>query len=172
MGRLSFVGISRARAAAALTFASVAAVALVSSHATRAGAAGGTIAGVVSTASKAPAPLRVTIDPDVCGATLPDESIVVDAAGHLANTVLTVAGVKMTAPAEAPVMNDKCRFGPRVSLIKPNGSVAMTSKDNVLHTMHAAASDARVLFNVSLPIPNMKIAKPIDKPGVVALTCS
>jgi plastocyanin len=70
------------------------------------------------------------------------------------------------------VTNDKCRFGPRVSLVRPNGTVAMTSKDTVLHTMHAAAADTRVLFNVSLPIPNMKISKPIDKPGVVMLTCS
>ena len=85
---------------------------------------------------------------------------------------LTVPGVKVAAPPEAPVTNDKCRFGPRVSLVRPNGTVAMTSKDTVLHTMHAAAADTRVLFNVSLPIPNMKISKPIDKPGVVMLTCS
>ena len=134
--------------------------------------AGGTIVGVVTTAAKAPAPLRVTIDPDVCGQTLPDESIAVDAAGHLAGVVVTVAGVKAPAPSAAPVTNDKCRFGPRVSLVRPNGTIAMTSKDPVLHTMHAATADARALFNVSLPIPNMKISRPIDKPGVVTLTCS
>ena len=180
MGRISLMGISRAGAAAAVT-AGAAIVTMAASAATvtvamavpaAAPRAGGTIVGVVTTAAKAPPPLRVTIDPDVCGQTLPDDSIVVDAAGHLAGVVLTVPGVKVAAPSEAPVTNDKCRFGPRVSLVRPNGTVAMTSKDTVLHTMHAAAADTRVLFNVSLPIPNMTISKPIDKPGVVMLTCS
>ncbi|HEX5214582.1 MAG TPA: carboxypeptidase regulatory-like domain-containing protein [Vicinamibacterales bacterium] len=173
------MGISRAGSAAALAAraaivtvaaATVATIALaVPAAAPR---AGGTIVGVVTTAAKNPPPLRVTIDPDVCGQTLPDDSIAVDAAGHLAGVVLTVPGVKAAAPAEAPVTNDKCRFAPRVSLVRPNGTVAMTSKDSVLHTMHAAAADTRSLFNVSLPIPNMKISRPIDKPGVVTLTCS
>jgi hypothetical protein len=156
MGCVSVVGISRAGTAA--TLAALCAIAMASPAA--APRAGGTIVGVVTTAAKAPAPLRVTIDPDVCGQTLPDESIAVDAAGHLAGVVVTVAGVKAPAPSAAPVTNDKCRFGPRVSL------------DPVLHTMHAATADARALFNVSLPIPNMKISRPIDKPGVVTLTCS
>ena len=180
MGRISLMGISRAGAAAAVT-AGAAIVTMAASAATvtvamavpaAAPRAGGTIVGVVTTAAKAPPPLRVTIDPDVCGQTLPDDSIVVDAAGHLAGVVLTVPGVKVAAPSEAPVTNDKCRFGPRVSLVRPNGTVAMTSKDTVLHTMHAAAADTRVLFNVSLPISHMNISKPIDKPGVVMLTCS
>ena len=168
MGCVSVVGISRAGTAAAI--AALCAIAVAAPDA--APRAGGTIVGVVTTAAKAPPPLRVTIDPDVCGQTLPDESIAVDAAGRLAGVVVTVPGVKAPAPSEAPVTNDKCRFGPRVSLVRPNGTVAMTSKDPVLHTMHAAAGDARALFNVSLPIPNMKISRPIDKPGVVTLTCS
>ena len=167
MGCVSTMGISRAGAAAAI--AALSAIAVASP-----GAAprAGTIVGVVTTTAKAPPPLRVTIDPDVCGQTLPDESIAVDAGGRLAGVVVTVPGVKVAAPSEALVTNDKCRFGPRVSLIRPNGTVAMTSKDAVLHTMHAAAGDSRALFNVSLPIPNMKISRPIDKPGVVTLTCS
>jgi Carboxypeptidase regulatory-like domain len=106
----------------------------------------------------------------VCGPTLPDESIVVDAAGHLANVVVTVAGLKSPAPAEVAVTNDRCRFAPRVSLLRPKGVIRMTSHDPVLHTMHASVEGAKVLFNVSV-LPNITLSKPIDRPGVVQIAC-
>jgi hypothetical protein len=130
----------------------------------------GTITGVVTTKATAPPPLRATIDPEVCGQTLPDESIAVDAAGHLANVVVTVAGLKSPAPAEVIVTNDRCRFAPRVSLLRPKGSIKMTSHDPVLHTMHASVEGGKSLFNVSV-LPNITLSKPIDRPGVVQLTC-
>jgi hypothetical protein len=132
----------------------------------------GTIVGVVTTAEPARPAIRVTVDPTVCGATLPDESISVDAAGHLANAVLTVTGVKIPAPAEAVVANEKCRFTPHVSLLKPAGTVKVSNNDPaVLHTTHAAAADGRVLFNIGLP-PGVVQSKPVDKPGVVKLICN
>jgi hypothetical protein len=106
----------------------------------------------------------------VCGQTLPDESIVVDAAGHLANVVVTVAGLKSPAPAEAMVTNDRCRFAPRVSLLRPKGTVRMASHDPVLHTMHATVEGGKSLFNVSV-LPNITLSRPIDRPGVVQLAC-
>jgi plastocyanin len=136
--------------------------------------AGGTIVGTISTKETARAALRATIDPTVCGSTLPDESVVVDAAGRLANAVVTVAGVKTAAPAEAVVANEKCRFVPHVALIRPAGTVKVTNKDPapVLHTTHAQMTDGKFLFNVSLPIPNMTISKPVDKAGILQLVCN
>jgi plastocyanin len=134
--------------------------------------AAGAIAGVATTKEAAPKPIRVTIDPNVCGQSLPDESIAVDAAGHLANVIVTVAGVKAGAPAEAVVSNEKCAFVPRVSTVRPGGVVKMSSKDPMLHTMHAAAPDGRAFFNVSIPMPNVTLSRPIDKPGLVTLSCS
>jgi len=119
----------------------------------------------------AAAPLRATIDPEVCGS-VPDESVVVDAAGHVANAVVTVAGVRTPAPAEVVLTNERCRFSPRVSVLRPNGTIKMTSRDPVLHTVHAAPDGGRALFNVSLPIPNLTLSKPVDRPGLVRLTCS
>lgn len=134
--------------------------------------AAGAIAGVATTKETAPKPIRVTIDPAVCGQSLPDESIVVDGAGHLANVIVTVAGVKAPAPPETAVSNEKCAFVPRVSTIRPGGTVKMSSKDPMLHTMHAAAADGRAFFNVSIPMPNVTLSRPIDKPGIVTLSCS
>lgn len=169
MGRLSAVGISRTGAAAAL----IVAAALMLADAIGVGARGaGSIVGVVSTKEPAPKPIRATIDPAVCGQMVPDESIAVDASGHLANVVVTVPGVKGSPAAETPVANDKCRFVPRVSVLRPKGTLKATSKDATLHTMHAAGADGRAFFNVSLPIPNMTISRPIDRPGIAVLTCS
>jgi plastocyanin len=172
MGGLPVVGISRTDLCAALV-ASAVALAIASTAAPRAGArAGGTIAGVVTTKETAPRPIRVTIDPGVCGDSLPDESVTVDGAGHLANAVISIAAVKAASPAEVTVANEKCRFVSHVSLVKPGGAVKMISHDATIHTMHAAGADARALFNLSLPMPNVTLSRPVDRPGVVTLTCS
>lgn len=165
------MGISRAGSFAAL------ALALASTVLPHAGGAAdaratGAIAGVASTKEGAPKPIRATIDPAVCGQSLPDESIVVDAAGHLANVIVTMTGVKGAAPPETLVVNDKCAFVPRVSILRPGGALRMSSKDPVLHTMHAAAADGRAFFNISIPIPNITLSRPLDKAGLATLSCS
>ena len=81
----------------------------------------GTIVGVVTTKVPGLKPLRVTMDQRVCGNELPDEGVVVDGSGHLANAVVMLAGVKSTANAQASgIMNEKCRFAPRTISIVLN----------------------------------------------------
>ena len=165
------MGIFRTCVVAAVAFATASGVASTDREVSRSPAAGA-IAGVATTKEASPKAIRVTIDPAVCGSSLPDESIVVDASGHLANVIVTVAGVKAGVPAETAVSNEKCAFVPRVSTIRPGGSLKMSSKDPMLHTMHAAAPDGRAFFNVSIPMPNVTISRPLDKPGLVTLSCS
>ena len=69
--------------------------------------AGGTIVGVVTTSARGLPPIRVTVDPKVCGQSVPDESVVTDASGHVAGAVITVAGVKASAPPDASVVYSK-----------------------------------------------------------------
>ncbi len=104
----------------------------------------GTIAGVATTTAVAPRPLRVTMDMKVCGNEIPDESIVVGPGGVLANVVVTLTGVKATAPYPDPVItNDKCRFQPRVQLARPGAPTKTTSHDPLLHTTNAALDGGR-----------------------------
>jgi plastocyanin len=172
MGRLSSVGIPRAGLGATLIGAALAAAAVAGPRAAVAVSLTGSIAGVTTTNEAAPRPIRVTIDPAVCGESLPDEAIAVDAGGRLANVVVSLPGMKAPAPADVVVTNDRCRFVPRVSVMKPGGTIKMLSKDATMHTMHAAAPDARALFNVSIPLPNVTIARVVARPGLLALTCS
>ena len=129
------------------------------------------ITGTITTSAKGTAPVRVTIDQKVCGSELPDEAIVVDARGHLANAVVILTGVKRQTP-DILITNEKCRFGPRVQLARPNASVRTTSKDPILHTTQAQLENGRTLFNVALPVPGITIAKPIGGAGVVRLNCN
>jgi plastocyanin len=134
--------------------------------------AGGTIVGVVTTKETARPAIRATIDPAICGSSLPDESVTVAAGGQLANVVVTVPGVKSSQPAEVAFANEKCRFVPRVGLMRPGGAVKMMSRDATLHTMHAAAADGRAFFNVSIPVQNVTLSRPVDRAGLVTLSCS
>ena len=132
----------------------------------------GSLTGTVTTTAKGVAPVRVTIDQKVCGDQLPDEAIIVDAQGRLANAVVILSGVKRDAAAEATVMNEKCRFAPRVQLIAPKASVKTTSRDAVLHTTNAQLENGRSLFNVALPIPGITITRTISSAGNVRLSCN
>jgi hypothetical protein len=134
---------------------------------------GSGITGTITTTAKGAAPIRVTIDQNVCGDQLPDEAIVVDAQARLANAVVILTGVKGQHSTEPIVMNEKCRFGPRVQLIAPKATVKTTSKDAVLHTTNAQLESGRTLFNVALPIAGITITKAISSGNSnVRLTCN
>jgi len=134
--------------------------------------ANGSITGTITTSAKGTAPFRVTIDQTVCGNELPDEAIVVDAQGRLANSVISVVGLKRSMTSEAVITNEKCRFGPRVQLARPNVSIRTTSQDPILHTTQAQREDGRSIFNVALPMPGLNINKPIGAAGTVRLSCN
>lgn len=133
---------------------------------------GGTIVGVVTTHEPAPKPLRVALDRNVCGDAIADESIVVNATGHVAGAVVTIAGVRSAAPASVQIENRKCAFAPHVSTLRPRGDVKLVSRDPLIHTTHAANASGKAFFNISLPIQDVVMSRAIDdRPGVVTLTC-
>jgi hypothetical protein len=134
---------------------------------------GGSITGIVSTRAGALQPVRVTIDQPVCGNELSDEAVVASPTGRLANAVVTLTGVKARANAAAAgVMNDKCRFTPRVQVVRPNATITTSSVDAILHTTNAQIDGGRTIFNVALPIPGIKITKPVGSRGLVRLSCN
>lgn len=132
----------------------------------------GSITGTITTSAKGAPPVRVTIDQKVCGPELPDEAIVVDAQGRLANAVVILTGVKRQQSTEPMVMNEQCRFGPRVQVISPKATVRTSSKDPVLHTTNAQLENGRTLFNVALPFPGITIQRTISVNSHVRLGCN
>jgi hypothetical protein len=137
-----------------------------------AAAQNGSVTGTMTTSARGSAPIRVTIDQKVCGTELPDEAIAVTAQGRLANAVVILTGVKKAATYESMVMNEKCRFAPRVQLARPNSTVKTSSKDPVLHTTQVQLENGRTVFNVGIPVPGITISKTIGGAGVLRLTCN
>lgn len=133
----------------------------------------GTVQGLITTPVRPPRPLRVTFDQKVCGAELPDASVVADPAGHLANAVVTLAGVKAPAPPrEARVQNETCAFVPRVQVVGTKATLRTGSKDAVLHTTTVQAGDGRQLLNLALPFPGLELTRPLDAAGPLRVSCS
>jgi len=133
----------------------------------------GGLQGIVTTRAKAPRPLRITYDQKVCGDELPNQSILVDPAGHLANVVVTLVGVKARTPQrEVKVVNEKCAFVPRVQAVGSKATLKTSSKDPILHTTTVQLADGRQLFNLALPVPNLELAKPLDGSGALRIGCS
>ncbi len=133
----------------------------------------GSITGAITTKAAASRPLRVTMDQRVCGNELPDEAIVVDGNGNLANAVVTLVGVKSSrGVSSSGIMNEKCRFSPRVQVVRPNATITTSSKDPILHTTNAAMDNGKGLWNVAVPVPGINIPKPIAGPGLVRLVCN
>jgi hypothetical protein len=150
-----------------------AAIAIAAAPSGRAQATG-SLSGVVTTKAAALKPVRVTIDQRVCGTDAPDEAILADAQGRLANAVVILTGVKAQGPPPEPmIMNERCRFAPRVQIARPNAAVKTSSKDPVLHTTNAQQNDTgRTLFNVALPAPGITLTKPIAGAGIVRIGCN
>jgi plastocyanin len=133
----------------------------------------GTIVGVVTTKAAGLKPLRVTMDQRVCGNELPDETVVVDGAGHLANAVVTLVGVRNRGNAAASgLMNEKCRFAPHVQIVRPNATITTSSSDPILHTTNAMTEAGKAIFNVAVPVPGIKIPKQLAGAGLVRIVCN
>jgi hypothetical protein len=136
-------------------------------------AQGGAIDGVVTTKAAASRPIPITIDQKFCGNEMPDEAVMVGAAGGLANAVVTVRGVRSRLPQPEPtVANTRCRFVPRVQIARPNLTLRTTSQDPMLHTTNVQDAAGRTLFNLAIPRPGITLSRPIARAGVYRVGCN
>lgn len=117
-----------------------------------------------------PSPLSVTKDENTCGSSVPDESLLVSG-GKLKNVVLTVKGAA-AQPAQAKVVLDqsKCRYVPHVQAAPAGSTLEILNSDPVLHNIHGYLGQLTA-FNLAMPLKNQKIARKLDKPGLVRVKC-
>jgi plastocyanin len=124
---------------------------------------------------KAPDPaavLKVTRDEKVCGATLPDDSLLVGADGGVANAVVVVKLASPPPPKPSTVVIDQvgCRFLPRVSAVPVGSTVEMVNSDAVMHNARAMQG-ATTAFNFAFPMKNLKRKTQVKSPGVLDFRC-
>ena len=173
MGWLSAVGIPRTgpRGALNIVIAILAVIAGATNLPVHADVAqAGSVSVVVRSTSAARAPLRVTIDDNICGASVPDESVMLTR-GLIANAVVIIPGLAGTHPASVEVSNDKCRFVPHVAIAATRATLKISSRDAALHTVHAM-HQGKSLFNVGLPMQNVVVSRNAQGDGPVALKCN
>ncbi|MCH7748141.1 MAG: hypothetical protein E2P06_12665 [Acidobacteria bacterium] len=133
----------------------------------------GTITGIVIMEHPpAPSTVEVNADEAVCGETVPNEEIVADSAGHVANAVVRVAGVPWPVNVAPPTINNAgCRFVPHVQIAPTRSQLAITSEDDTLHSTHSYDDRNRTDFNIALPFAGMHVTRPLRRPGVVRVEC-
>ena len=116
--------------------------------------------------------LEVNADQAVCGETLPDEEIIADAAGHVANAVVRVAGVPWPANVTPPTINNAgCQFVPHVQIAPTRSQLEITSEDDTLHSTHSYDDRSRTGFNIAMPFAGLTVTRPLRRPGVVRVEC-
>jgi hypothetical protein len=126
----------------------------------------------VSGGHPAPHPLKVFKNRSFCGATVPNESLLIGRDGGLRNAVVTLRPLdrNVTAvPRRVFLDNQKCAFVPHVQVAPAGSELLLKNSDPILHTVHARMGK-ETLFNVGLPRWR-QVTKRLDRPGVVRIDC-
>lgn len=138
---------------------------------------GGSVAGVVRTTEPAGRPKlhKVFKDHDTCGREVPDESLMRDASGALRNAVVSIEGIRRGKPIDRegrPRLHTYgCGFRPHVLAVAVGQKIEIVNSDPILHSAHAKMDGRSTLFKIALPVQNDKVAKTIERPGMISLQC-
>ena len=137
---------------------------------------GGTITGVVKFKGTAPKlkALAVTKNPELCGKTTPDPSIVINGANEIKNVVVTIEGIKKgkkAVPVKGAVLdNSKCVYTPHMQAVTKGTTVTVVNSDEIMHNTHAWFGK-KTVFNLALPLKDQKIKKRLRRSGMMRNTC-
>ncbi|HEX5692930.1 MAG TPA: carboxypeptidase regulatory-like domain-containing protein [Roseiflexaceae bacterium] len=136
--------------------------------------AAGRIAGRVSVigAVEKPKPLPVFKSRSFCGASVPNETLLVTADGRLRNAAVILrspAAVAAAQPKTVVLDNQHCAFTPHIQIAPLGSELLLKNSDPILHTVHARL-DQETLFNVGLPRWR-QVVKRLDRAGVIRIDC-
>ncbi|HEX7487682.1 MAG TPA: carboxypeptidase regulatory-like domain-containing protein [Anaeromyxobacteraceae bacterium] len=135
-------------------------------------AAAGELAGTVRFEGTAPvpAPLAVTKDGAVCGASQPDESLLVQG-DRLANVVVVVKGLPPAPPSRVALGQERCRFLPHVQVAPLGSRLDLVNGDGILHGVRGWM-ERRTRFDVAMASQGKEEAPGhLDRPGVIQVRC-
>ncbi|MFN0251965.1 MAG: c-type cytochrome [Kofleriaceae bacterium] len=140
------------------------------------------IRGKVRFAGTPPTPetIHAHHDSHVCGKGGPmvDESLLVDASGGLANTIVVIQGVTPVlaavaapGPSRAPSLDQRnCTFIPHAQSVTQGSELAIQSNDPILHNIHGFLGK-RTVFNLAIPVANKVVSRRLDEAGIIRIRC-
>ncbi|MGE5216047.1 MAG: hypothetical protein ACM3SP_03470 [Chloroflexota bacterium] len=132
------------------------------------------VQGKISLAAPFPKTRRLPVfkNRDYCGATVVNETLLVDADGGVKNAVVLLRPLvekSVARPQFLTLDNQRCRFIPHVQIATPGSELLLKNGDPILHTVHARLG-ADTLFNVGLPNWR-RVTKRLDRAGVIRIDC-
>ena len=132
------------------------------------------VSGTVSVAGnhQRPEPLPVFKNRALCGAQVPNETLLVGGHGGLRNAVVTFHPLdrKVAAqPMKLVLDNKQCAFAPHVQVATVGSDLLLKNSDPILHTVHARLGK-ETLFNVGLPTWR-QVTKRLDRVGLIRIDC-
>ncbi len=136
---------------------------------------GGSISGQVVFDGTVPPPVALPVHKNraVCGESVPDESLLLDAHGGLKNVVVILDGIqtgKGHSTLPALLDNKNCAFVPRVQTMTVGQPLALRNSDFILHNVHARRNGHKTIFNLGLPYWSEKTYR-FTQPGHVLIDC-
>jgi hypothetical protein len=142
----------------------------------------GRIRGVVTLQGAAPSQRSEPVlqNKDVCGAAVPVTRLSVGKDNGIRHAFVYLDDVKTEGPvkprASTQVEQKRCEYGPHAMTMTAGADLEILNDDPILHNVHArtATPDGlTTVFNIAQPVRGQrtKVNAPLDKPGIVALTC-
>lgn len=117
--------------------------------------------------------LKVYKNRDFCGATVPNESLLVSPDGGVQNVIIIIPktrGEKSATQRRSLVLDNKnCAFVPHVQVAPVGSELLLLNSDPILHDVHARLG-SETLFNVGLPTWR-QVKKRLTRTGIVAIEC-
>jgi hypothetical protein len=117
-------------------------------------------------------PLPVFKNRSLCGAQVPNETLLVGRHGGLRNAVLMFHPLDRKAvaqPMKLVLDNKQCAFAPHVQVATVGSDLLLKNSDPILHTVHARLGK-ETLFNVGLPTWR-QVTKRLDRVGLIRIDC-
>lgn len=109
-------------------------------------------------------------DVTTCGASVPDESLLVSGGG-VENVLVRVEVPGVKAPPRTVVLDQRrCRYVPRAQVAPTGSTLELRNGDPILHNVHGWLGVATA-FNVPMPIPGGKTPRTLSRPGLVRVGC-
>jgi plastocyanin len=142
----------------------------------------GRIRGLVSLRGGAPAQRSepITKDQSVCGSAAPVTRLALGKDNAVRGAFVYLEGISTDERARprlsTQVEQKGCEYGPHVMTLAVGSDLEIVNNDPILHNVHARQATAdglQTVFNIAQPVRGQrtKIDAPLDKTGIVALTC-
>lgn len=123
-----------------------------------------------------PTNIKVTRDPEICGTTMPVQSVMVHSpSGGLQHAVALIEGIHVpeketTRMLPMVLSNSRCSFVPHVMTLLTGSPLEIHNQDSVMHNTHIS-NDTRTFINVAMVANGHPVIKKVVKSGLYEVQC-